>query len=45
MEALLSGIMDVNAILDDLMDEEYYMFASEGMYVSLSIGPLCYKLI
>ena len=30
MEAFLSGIMDENAIPDDLMDEEYYMFDQIG---------------
>ena len=40
MEAFLSGIMDENAIPDDLMDEEYYMFDREGTYVRFSIVTL-----
>ena len=38
MEAFLSGLMDENAILDDLMDE-YYMFDCEGTYVFPSSHP------
>ncbi|KAI5015624.1 hypothetical protein ZWY2020_057014 [Hordeum vulgare] len=30
MEAFLSGIMDDSALSDDLMDDEYYLFAGEG---------------
>jgi hypothetical protein len=37
MEAFLSGIMDENAIPDNLMDEECYMYAPEGTYASLSV--------
>ena len=45
MEAFLSGIMDKNAIPGDLMDEECYMYAREGMYASLSIDSLHYESI
>ncbi|KAI5015626.1 hypothetical protein ZWY2020_057016 [Hordeum vulgare] len=31
MEAFLSGIMDDSALSDDLMDDEYYLFAGEGL--------------
>jgi hypothetical protein len=37
MDAFLSGIMDENAIPDDLMDEEYCMYAHEGTCAILSI--------
>jgi hypothetical protein len=43
MDAFLSGIMDENAIPDDLMDEEYCMYAREGTYAILSI--VCYESI
>jgi len=39
MKAFLHRFMDENAVPDDLMDEEYYLFAGEGTSASLSIGP------
>ena len=39
MEAFLSRLMDENTVPDDLMDEEYYLFAGEGTYAILCIGP------
>jgi hypothetical protein len=43
MEAFLNGIMDENAIPDNLMDEE--CCAREGTYVSLSINRPYYQSI
>ena len=40
MEAFLSGVMDENAIPDDLLDEDYYTFDREGTYVRFSIVTL-----
>jgi len=31
VDALLSRIMDENAVPSDIMDDEYYMYANEGM--------------
>ena len=45
MEAFLSGIMNKNDIPDDLTDEDYYMYAREGMYANLSIDPHFYESI
>jgi hypothetical protein len=45
MEAFLSGIMDNDANPNDLMDNEHYMFAPEGIHASLSISPLYQELI
>ena len=36
MDAYLSGLMNDNANHDNLFDDEYYLFAGEGMYTSLS---------
>jgi hypothetical protein len=45
MEAFLSGIMDENAIPDDLTDKECCMYAPEGTYASLSINCPYYQSI
>ena len=45
MDAFVSGNMDENAILDNLMDEEDCMFDGEGTSAFLSINPLYYELI
>jgi hypothetical protein len=45
MEAFLSGIMDENAIPDDLMDKECCMYDPEGTYATLSFNRLYYQSI
>jgi hypothetical protein len=40
MEAFLNDIMDENAIPDDLLDMDCYMYASEGNYGTLPTDTL-----
>ena len=40
MDAFLSGIMDDNGLSDDLMDDEYYLFADQGTPRRLSCSSL-----
>ena len=41
MDAYLSRLMNDNVNPDNLFDDEYYLFAGEGMYTDLSnIHPL-----
>ena len=37
MDAYLSRLMNDNVNPDDLFDDEYYLFAGEGMYTRLSV--------